>query len=64
MSFICGHPNDIAFILTIALLGIPFYGHGASSIIIGILVIAALGLYLAPGVQAKIKERWRSPPVP
>ncbi|MDU1631406.1 MAG: DUF2723 domain-containing protein, partial [Bacteroides ovatus] len=49
----------ISFILTIALLGIPFYGHGASSIIIGILVIAALGLYLAPGVQAKIKERWR-----
>ena len=30
-----------------------------SSIIIGILVIAALGLYLAPSVQAKIKERWR-----
>ena len=49
----------ISFILTIALLGIPFYGHGASSIIIGILVIAALGLYLAPSVQAKIKERWR-----
>ena len=43
----------ISFILTIALLGIPFYGHGASSIIIGILVIAALGLYLAPSVQAK-----------
>ena len=49
----------ISFILTIALLGIPFYGHGASSIIIGILVIAALGLYLAPSVQAKLKERWR-----
>ena len=49
----------ISFILTIALLGIPFYGHGASSIIIGILVIAALGLYLAPSVQAKIKKRWR-----
>ena len=26
----------ISFILTIALLGIPFYGHGASSILIGI----------------------------
>ena len=49
----------ISFILTIALLGIPFSGHGASSIIIGILVIAALGLDLAPSVQAKIKERWR-----
>ncbi len=49
----------ISFILTIALLGIPFYGHGASSIIIGILVIAVLGLYLAPSVQTKLKERWR-----
>ena len=49
----------ISFILTIALLGIPFYGHGASSIIIGILVIVALGLYLAPSVQAKLKEKWR-----
>ena len=49
----------VSFIVTIALLGIPFYGHGASSIIIGILVIAALGLYLAPSVQAKLKEKWR-----
>ncbi len=49
----------ISFILTIILLGIPFYGHGASSIVIGILVIAALGLYLAPQMQAKIKEKWR-----
>ncbi len=49
----------ISFILTITLLGIPFYGHGASSIVIGILVIAALGLYLAPQMQAKIKEKWR-----
>ena len=37
---------NISFMLTIALLGIPFYGHGASSIIIGIIVLAALGLYL------------------
>ena len=37
---------NISFILTIALLGIPFYGHGASSVIIGIIVLAALGLYL------------------
>mgnify|MGYP000016578505 FL=1 len=54
----------ISFILTIALLGIPFYGHGASSIIIGILVIAALGLYLAPSVQVKSKRDGVSPPAP
>ena len=39
-------PRMISFVLTIALLGIPFYGHGASSVIIGIIVLAALGLYL------------------
>ena len=37
---------NISFMLTIALLGIPFYGHGVSSVIIGIIVLAALGLYL------------------
>ena len=37
---------NTSFMLTIALLGIPFYGHGASSVIIGIIVLAALGLYL------------------
>ena len=37
---------NISFMLTIALLGIPFYGHGVSSVIIGIIILAALGLYL------------------
>ena len=37
---------NISFMLTIALLGISFYGHGVSSVIIGIIVLAALGLYL------------------
>ena len=49
----------ISFILTIALLGIPFYGHGVSSVLIGILVIAALGIYVAPQMQEKLKEKWR-----
>ena len=46
----------VSFILTIALLGIPFYGHGASSILIGILVIGVLAIYLAPQMQEKMKE--------
>lgn len=54
----------ISFILTIALLGIPFYGHGVSSILIGVVVIAILGIYLAPQVQEKIKEKWRISAVP
>ncbi|MBR8704324.1 hypothetical protein IX324_000075 [Bacteroides pyogenes] len=49
----------VSFVLTIALLGIPFYGHGTSSVLIGILVIAALGFYLAPKMQQKMKEKAR-----
>ncbi|MEG2150580.1 MAG: DUF2723 domain-containing protein, partial [Bacteroidaceae bacterium] len=44
----------IAFLLTIALLGIPFYGHGTSSVFIGIVVLGILGIYLfAKGVSKK-----------
>ena len=49
----------LSFILTIAMLGIPFYGHGGSSVVIGIIIIALLWLYLKPGTQEKIKERYR-----
>ncbi len=49
----------ISFVLTVALLGIPFYGHGGSSILIGIVVILALLLYLSPKVQEKIKQKYR-----
>ena len=35
--------------LTIAMLGIPFYGHGGSSVVIGIIVTALLWLYLQTG---------------
>jgi len=48
-----------SFILTIALLGIPFYGHGASSILIGIIIIFLLLIYLAPKMQDKLKKSWR-----
>lgn len=37
---------NISFLLTVALLGIPFYGHGTSSVVIGIVVLAILAFYL------------------
>ncbi|WP_301000143.1 DUF2723 domain-containing protein [uncultured Bacteroides sp.] len=49
----------LSFILTIAMLGIPFYGHGTSSVVIGVIVIAALWLYLRPKTQAAVKEKLR-----
>ena len=36
----------VAFLVSTALLGIPFYGHGAMSVIIGIVVLVAVGLLL------------------
>ncbi len=49
----------ISFVLTVALLGIPFYGHGGSSIALGLTVVALLLLYLNPDMQAKMKEKYR-----
>ncbi|EJX04649.1 hypothetical protein, membrane, partial [gut metagenome] len=49
----------LSFVLTIAMLGIPFYGHGISSVLIGIIVIALLWLYLRPQTQTSIKEKLR-----
>jgi len=46
-----------AFVLTVALLGIPFYGHGANAIIIGIIIIAGLLIYLSPKIQKNPKFR-------
>ena len=44
----------ISFLLTVALLGIPFYGRGISSILIGIVVLGALAAYLfAPNINKK-----------
>ncbi|NDV65698.1 DUF2723 domain-containing protein [Bacteroides sp. 224] len=37
---------NISFLLTLALLGIPFYGHGTSSLIIGGVVLGVLAIYL------------------
>ncbi|WP_448790766.1 glycosyltransferase family 117 protein [Bacteroides graminisolvens] len=40
---------NLSFLLTVALLGMPFYGHGISSILIGLVVLAALAAYLFAG---------------
>ena len=49
----------LSFILSIALLGIPFYGHGAGAVVIGLIVLALLWLYLNPKTQDKIKVKFR-----
>ena len=46
---------NISFLLTVAMTGIPFYGHGASSVIIGLLVLGALAVYLF----AKLDAKWQ-----
>ncbi len=46
---------NLSFLTTIAMLGIPFYGHGTSSIVIGLAVLGALGVYLF----AKLGKRWQ-----
>ena len=53
---------NLSFLLTIAVLGIPFYGHGAGAVIIGILVLGALALYLfyASKLNAKIRMSART----
>jgi len=38
--------QNIAFLLSVAMLGIPFYGHGWSAVIIGIMVLAVLWFVL------------------
>ena len=49
----------LSFVLSIAMLGIPFYGHGVGAVIIGLIVIALLWLYLRPQTQAALKEKFR-----
>ena len=52
----------VAFLLTVALLGIPFYGHGPSAVVLGIIILLALWIYLSPKTQDKIRSRWRVAP--
>ena len=54
--------QNIAFLLSIGMLGIPFYGYGWSAFIIGIIVLAALWFVLGfkrdkqPLISARIKN--------
>ncbi len=48
--------TNISFLLTIALVGIPFYGHGVKSVIIGLIILAGLAFYLfSESINAKYK---------
>lgn len=54
--------QNIAFLLSLGMLGIPFYGHGYSSVVIGIVVLAILWFVLKmrragkPLISARIKN--------
>ena len=54
--------QNIAFLLAVAMLGIPFYGHGWSAFIIGLVVLAVMWFVLGykkdkkPLVSARIKN--------
>lgn len=50
----------VAFLLTVAMLGIPFYGHGVSSFIFGLLVLAVVAIYLFTGVAGKFRASART----
>ena len=38
---------SMSFLLSLALLGIPFYGHGFTSVLVGVVALAILGVLLA-----------------
>ncbi|MFA6870915.1 MAG: DUF2723 domain-containing protein [Bacteroidaceae bacterium] len=49
------------FLLTIALSGTPFYGHGTTSVLVGVVLLSALAFYLfTPLVKEKYKLNIRS----
>ena len=51
---------NISFLTTVGLLGIPFYGHGTSSVVIGIIVLAVLALYLFANLPEKYRVSART----
>ena len=51
---------NISFLTTVGLLGIPFYGHGWSSVFIGIIVLAILAIYLFANIGEKYRVSART----
>ncbi|MDO5447570.1 MAG: DUF2723 domain-containing protein, partial [Prevotellaceae bacterium] len=54
--------ENILFVASVAMLGIPFYGHGVSSIIIGVLVIALISalVFAKPKGKMLVSSRIKS----
>ena len=48
-----------SFILTVGILGIPFYGHGVTSVVIGVIVLALLWFFLRPATQRSLSPSWK-----
>lgn len=48
-----GKRENIAFLLSVAMLGIPFFGHGYSSLLIGVLILAALWFVVSRKIEKK-----------
>ena len=48
-----------SFVLTVGLLGIPFYGHGTTSVIIGIILLGLLWFFLRPATQRSLSPKWK-----
>ena len=51
---------NISFLVSFALIGIPFYGHGWSSFFIGVIVLAILATYLFSNIDEKFRVSART----
>ena len=51
---------NISFLASVAMLGIPFYGHGWSSVFIGIIVLGILAFYLFANIPQKYRVSART----
>ena len=45
--------ENISFLLSVTMLGIPFFGHGFSSLVIGVIILAALWFVVSRKVEKK-----------